>query len=190
MVKHTLDVVRDALPTSLRLASKFGAVRLVLADHLTRTVSVPPPRTITRQKAVNPGAAVGLIIAFLILIVCIVIMIFYCRADGKDSLMKKKQPKKGMYHHHHANRHGPTRREREFMRFFDHKNDGSLTNTLPETESDSSDRASWRQEALERYWYEQRQQQPSRQKRQPNQHKKALKARNQRHQQIQGDMLN
>lgn len=191
MVKHTLDVVRDALPASLRLASKFGAVRLVLSEDLTRAVSIPPPRSTPQRKAVNPGAAAGLIIAFFVLIVCIVVMIFYYRTDRKDSLMNKKQPRRVAHHHHHAKRHGPTRREREFMRYFDHNNDGSLTNTIPETESDSSDRASWRREALERYWYEQRQQPPPRQKRQPKrQYKMPSKARHQRHQQqTQDDMF-
>lgn len=208
LVEETLNVVRDALPTSLAMASKFGAVRLVLADHLTRTVSVPPknagrspPRSHGQKGAgrINPGAAAGLVIAFFVLIVCAVIMVFYCRNDAnkkkKQLMMKKKQGKyrSSNPHRNNMNRHRPTRRERELMAYFDHNNnnDGSLTNTLPETNSDTSDRASWRREALEKYWYDQNQPREKNHKikdknRKLSKHMKAPKAnRPHRHQQQQ-----
>jgi len=151
LMRDTLDAIRWALPNSLAAASKYGAVRLVVADRLTKTASIPPPSyqasgpgSAGHQRrggsGVGPGAAVGLVLAVVILVSCVVILTMYCRKGknkySKATAKRRMVIKKGI----------PTRREKEFMRYFDLRgaaNDGSLTNTAPETNSsNNSDKAS------------------------------------------------
>jgi len=147
LITETLNIIREVLPQSLASASEFGAVRLVVYDSLTRTVSVPASHN---RRTVAPGAVTGLVLVLFVLTGCIALFVFYWLHDQKEEDWTRVPKNKRM----DSERHGQTTWEREFMRYFNNRSlarDGSLTNTAPQTLSDSSDKASWSREAFVQY---------------------------------------
>jgi hypothetical protein len=123
VVEGILKNVRDALPGSLAVASKSGAVRLELVDGLTKQVSGPDMDGAPSVSIKHAGSTAGLVLSILVILVSLGVLIFYCFIGMGKRSGKKLHGKKG-------------RIRKDFLRYFD---SNSLTNTYLASEIDEAD---------------------------------------------------
>lgn len=121
--QETIDHIIMALQNTLVVVSNDGAVRLEVSQALTQQVSGPGyGESRTRSGNMSAAAKAGLAMSILVLIVGIAVLIAYFVMEVRHSNSKKKRKKSSV------------RRNREcwdIMRYFEN---GSLTNTWPESD--------------------------------------------------------
>lgn len=125
LVRQLMGYVRDALPSGLADAAQSGAVRVVMADDLTKQIAGPGSSSASGSGSLDStsaGATAGLVLACSVLFISIGVLGAYYFAEIRHR-SGKARGKKG-------------RRRTAFARYFD---TSSLTNTYQVTESDESE---------------------------------------------------
>lgn len=125
LVRQLMGYARDALPSGLADAAQSGAVRVVLADDLTKPISSPGSSSASGSgglDSTSAGATAGLVLACSVLLISIGVLVAYYFAEIRQRA-GKAQGKKG-------------RSRTPFAQYFDTR---SLTNTYQVTESDDSE---------------------------------------------------
>jgi hypothetical protein len=125
LVQQLMGYVRDALPSGLADAAQSGAVRVVLADDLTKQIAVPGSSSESGSGGIDStsaGATAGLVLACSVLFISIGVLGAYYFVEIRHRSGKARSKK--------------CRRRTVFSRYFD---TSSLTNTYQVTESDDSE---------------------------------------------------